>query len=125
MNKTYVGLIVLFFLVAGFIFFSKNADSTEASPSESITVEGDEQVVLLGLDGMNYKPKEIVVQAGKSVVFKNDGTLGGCALYPVQAELGLAGNFAKNKEVRFMPQKKGTFTFTCSMGMYKGIIKVI
>lgn len=127
-NKTYVGLGVLVILVLVIVFFNK---SEAENPSKIVSSDvsslstGSEQVVFLGVDSAGYKPKEIVVQAGKPVVLKNDGSLGGCSLYPVQAELGLAGNLARNKEVRFVPQKKGTFPFSCSMGMIKGVIKVI
>ncbi len=129
-NKTYVGLGILTILVLVIILFNKseaeNPSKTLPSEVTSSSSSGGEQVVLLGLDNTgNYKPNEIVVQAGKPVVLKNDGSLGGCSLYPVQAELGLAGNLAKNKEVRFVPKKKGVFPFSCSMGMMKGLIKVI
>ncbi|MBI3032505.1 cupredoxin domain-containing protein [Candidatus Woesearchaeota archaeon] len=131
-SKTYIGLGALVILVLVMVLVNKTGTggSTNIPSSDPSTVSptssGDEQIVLLGLDNAgNYKPKEIVVQAGKTVVLKNDGSLGGCSLYPIQQELGLAGNLAKNKEVRFVPQKKGRFPFSCSMGMYKGIIKVI
>ena len=54
----------------------------------------DSQMVYIGLDRSGYTPKEVTVESGKPVTLKNDGTLGGCGLYPVQAELGINANFA-------------------------------
>ena len=83
------------------------------------------QVVNLGLDRGGYLPREITVKEGVPVTLKNDGSLGGCGLYPMQPELGMNANFAQNSEYTFTPTKKGTYTFTCSMGMYKGTMNVV
>jgi len=89
------------------------------------TQQEEAQVVSLGLDRGGYLPREITVKVNKPVILRNDGTLKGCANYPVQPELGINANFAKNSDFEFTPTKKGTFTFTCGMGMWKGTINVI
>lgn len=81
-------------------------------------------VVNIGLAGGNYNPRTINLEYGKPVTFRNDGTLGGCANYLMQPELGIKTNFAQNKEFTFTPQKKGSFVATCSMGMYRTTINV-
>ncbi|MBS3168539.1 cupredoxin domain-containing protein [Candidatus Woesearchaeota archaeon] len=81
-------------------------------------------VVMLGVDRTGYTPNEIILEKGRPTIFKNDGSLAGCANYAVQPELGINANFAKNPEYSFTPNKEGEFIFTCSMGMVPGKIIV-
>ncbi len=83
------------------------------------------QVVKIGLKGGNYYPKVINLAYGKPVTIQNDGTLAGCAMYVSQPQLRINANFEKNKEYTFTPTTKGTFVYTCSMGMYKGTMNVL
>ena len=83
------------------------------------------QVVSLGLQEGSYFPAIVEVEMGKPVVLRNDGTLRGCSSFLVQKDLGLNADLSGNKEYTFIPQKKGTFAYTCSMGMYKGVIRVV
>ncbi|MBI2665057.1 cupredoxin domain-containing protein [Candidatus Woesearchaeota archaeon] len=86
---------------------------------------GDVQVIDVGMIGGKYTPSVITVEANKPVILQDDGSLKGCARVMIQPELGMNANFVKNSRYQFTPTKKGTFTYTCSMGMYKGVIKVI
>ena len=112
------------YLLVVFILLLLSGCST--SPTGNVNVESqDAQVVMLGLQGGRYTPNEITVEAGKPVTLKNDGSLGGCGMYVIQKDLGINANFANNAEYTFTPEKKGTYTFSCSMGMYKGILNVV
>ena len=84
---------------------------------------GESQIVEIGLTRAGYT--DFTVEVNKPVILKNDGTLGGCGLYPVQAELGINANFAQTDNYEFTPTKKGTFTYSCSMGMFNGKITVV
>ena len=126
----YLGVLVLLIIAAGTVFYYNNDNSNNSSPTNTIRTSGvtngkGETIFDIGLDRTGFTPKLLTVPAGKSVTLRNDGTLGGCGLYVIQPELGINANFANNKEYTFIPKKKGTFTYTCSMGMYKGTIKVV
>ena len=112
-----MGIFLLIFLV-GCSKTSPTGNTVAASSNEP-------QVVMLGLDRGGFLPRVITVKANKPVTLKNDGSLGGCGLYPIQPEIGMNANFGKSDEYTFTPTKKGTFTFTCNMGMFKGTIKVV
>ena len=128
-NNLYIlGGLVLGFVVIGVLAFAglSGGNTSPASNTGQTTVTAEQgQVVMLGLSRQGYTPSVITVEAGKPVTLKNDGTLGGCGLYPVQAELGINANFGSSSEYTFTPTKKGSFTYTCSMGMYKGTINVV
>ncbi|HLC84461.1 MAG TPA: hypothetical protein VJH22_01580 [Candidatus Nanoarchaeia archaeon] len=129
MDKTVAAILVVVALVAAYLTVTNMPSST--STGAVVAQQGSDaptgsDVVLLGLgpDG-NYKPQVLTFKQGVPTTIRNDGTLAGCALYPVQPELGLAANFAKNKEVVFTPTKKGRFPYSCSMGMMRGTIEVV
>lgn len=82
-------------------------------------------VVNFGMNRGFYTPKEIVIEAGKPVTLRNDGTIKGCSRFVVQPELGINANFARNTDYTFTPQKKGRFVYSCSMGMFSGVITVV
>jgi len=124
MKQIFVGLAltILIVLVAGNAFLGSNG-ATGASIKDMIT--GEPTVVTIGLDQGGYVPREITVKANQPVTLKNDGSLVGCAQYPVQPEIGMAADFSKSDEYTFTPTKKGKFSFTCGMGMWKGTINVV
>lgn len=125
-NSMYIlGGLILGAVLVGTLAFAGMSGTTGNVPSEQKVVAEDAQVVMLGLSRSGYSPAVITVEAGKPVTLKNDGTLGGCGLYPVQPELGINANFANSNEYTFTPTKKGSFTYTCSMGMWKGTINVV
>jgi len=120
MKQIFIGvaLAVLVVLLAGQVFLDLPTGAT-------IKDSGEAQVITLGLDEGGYLPREFTVKANQPVTLKNDGSLKGCSIYPIQAEIGMAGDFSKSDEYTFTPTKKGTFTFTCGMGMWKGTINVV
>ncbi len=83
------------------------------------------QIVMLGIDKTGYTPHEFTGEAGKPVTLRNDGTIKGCASFVVQPELGIRADFTRSDSYTFTPAKKGRFTYTCSMGMYRGVVNVI
>ncbi len=120
-------VIMCFALIGLFLFVvgCTSQDAVEESSSSASSPSEDAQVVLLGLSRSGYTPNPITVEAGKPVVLKNDGSLQGCGLYVVSPELGINANFAKEESYSFTPTKKGSYTLSCSMGMFKGVINVI
>lgn len=121
-SKLDIALVVLgvgvILLVASFFYGS--------GATGAATAQGDDvQVVEIGLRGGSYFPAVIEVGAGKPVILRSDGTLKGCSSFVVQRDLGISADLSGNREYQFVPQKRGTFMYTCSMGMYRGTIKVV
>ena len=103
---------------------SKNTQIDESEYMSPVG-EGLPQIVYLGMDRNGYTPKQITVKAGEPVTIKREDSLRGCAVYVVQPQLGINANFNQNEEYIFTPTKKGKFTYSCSMGMFRGIIVVV
>ena len=115
-------IIALSIFVIGAIYLRNRPEQLVAVENPS---QLDGQIVKLGLRNGNYYPPEITVESGKKVTLQNDGTLAGCALYVSQPELGIIANFARNKEYSFTPNKKGSYIYTCSMGMFRGTLNIL
>lgn len=74
-----------------------------------------------------YAPSDVLsVQAGKPVRLEIDGKAGGCrSVFQIS---GLDVQMLLNKEqnvTEFTPTKPGSYTFSCSMGMYRGTLNVL
>lgn len=128
MNNTalLLGVIVLI-IVAGFIVFSSlESPITGAVVAEPGTVlEGEVQQVTLGMRDLNYYPSEITVEADKPVELTLDSSVSGCLRSFTIRELGIV-KYSKDpsEKILFMPTKKGSFAFACSMGMGFGTLHV-
>ena len=121
-----IGMVVMAVVVFGLFSLKANNSGVQGITGNAIQADsGEAQVVLIGLTRNGFTPSQITVKAGKPVTLKNDGTLGGCGLYPNQPEIGMAADFSTSDEYTFTPKKTGTFTYTCSMGMFKGQINII
>ena len=111
--------------VTGLVWASKNLPSGNTQNVGPPADTGDAQVVTLGLRQGDYYPKVINVEYGRPVKIVADSSLAGCSQFVVQPQLGINANFMRSKEYIFTPEKRGSFTFTCSMGMYRGTINVV
>ena len=86
------------------------------------------QVVDLTVAPTSYYPNYIQVQSGVPLRLNLNSTGGlGCTSQFRIPTLGIKQNVPQNGTavVEFIPSMKGKLTFTCSMGMYSGIIDVI
>ena len=123
-NKiTLVGIFVLVALVVGFMYFGSG--STESAPITGNVVAGEVQKVVLSQDDLNYK--DIIVQAGKPIVINADSSVTGCFRSPTFNFRGkkYSKNLRTNNDVLELPAlEKGTYSFTCSMGMGRGTLIV-
>lgn len=125
MDKTV--LVVIGVLVVGVAsiaaYFETSVTGNAVAQVDLQKAEQTAKIIEIGLNRNGYT--DITVEVNKPVILKNDGSLGGCGLYPVQPELGLAADFSNTDTYEFTPTKKGSFTYTCSMGMFKGTINVV
>ncbi|OIO81442.1 hypothetical protein AUJ84_01085 [Candidatus Pacearchaeota archaeon CG1_02_32_132] len=73
----------------------------------------------------NYYPSEIKVKANQPVEITLDDKVVGCLRAFTIRDLGVS-KYARtpDEKIIFTPNKKGTFTFSCSMGMGYGKIIV-
>jgi uncharacterized protein len=105
---------------------SINLDGNKNTPpQEDIPMTQNPEITITA---KGYLPNYIQVQSGQPVnlTLKTNGVQS-CALAFRIPSLGIVKNLAPNdiQTISFTPTKKGQIAFTCSMGMYSGIIDVI
>ncbi|MBI5073175.1 cupredoxin domain-containing protein [Candidatus Woesearchaeota archaeon] len=105
---------------------SPDTTTSPASVSSAAALADGVQTVTLSWGKFNYKPDTITIQADTPVQITADLTrLQGCFQTLIIPDLGITHYFDKNNDVlTFTPTKKGTFLFTCAMGMGKGTLIV-
>ncbi|MBI2268628.1 MAG: sulfite exporter TauE/SafE family protein [Candidatus Blackburnbacteria bacterium] len=86
------------------------------------------QVVDISVNPTSYDPEYIRVKAGVPVKLnlKTNSKLGCTRAFTIP-QFGITKLLNNNStdSVEFLPEKRGKYSFTCSMGMYGGIIEVI
>ncbi len=89
-------------------------------------VNGGVQEVTLSVQGANYYPNPIRVKKGIPVKLVADiASMPGCSKSVVIPEFGIRKVVSANDSViEFTPTASGTFSFSCSMGMYRGTMVV-
>jgi len=100
--------------------------SAQAAATEAKVVNGVQEVTL-GWGKFNYNPEVISVKKGMPVRITADlDRLGGCFRSLNIPDLGVSKQFTESDTVlEFTPQKTGTFTFSCAMGMGSGKLQVV
>ncbi len=114
---------ILVFVVGGFVFI--NSESTDTSGTDAQIMQGETQRVVLSQDGLNYK--DIVAEAGRPIVISADSSVAGCLRSVVFTANGKKySKYLKTSEdTLVLPSlSKGTYSYTCSMGMGYGKLVV-
>jgi sulfite exporter TauE/SafE len=99
------------------------------TPDPSVSIENGVQKVTLTVSNGGYSPRYFRVQSGVPVqlTLETDGQVYSCAtaftfkafdIYDVLKPID-------SKVHKFTPEKKGKYTYSCSMGMYSGVMEVI
>jgi|SRR3989344_3484338 len=123
-----IGIFVV--LALGNARSSNNADTELVkggdAGSNKVVIDGDTQIVNLGIANYNYDPNTITVKADKPVkIIGNMNQLQGCLRAFSIPQLGVSKIFRTGDNIlEFTPTQKGTYGFTCSMGMGKGTLIV-
>lgn len=119
-NKmTLIGIVALVALVAGFVFMGSG--STKSAPITGNAVAGEMQKAVLSQDNYNYR--DVVVESGKPIQISADSSVVGCLRAP-------AFNLGGKKYTKYLQGvgdtlelpslEKGTYPFSCTMGMGRG-----
>jgi len=117
-------LIGVFLIIAGKNILSKN--NIDGNVVVDTQDNLDEQKVELGMKNYNYYPNIINLKYNvpAKIVVKTD-EVKGCLRSIVIPDFGIRKIIKDNDNViSFTPNKKGTFSFSCSMGMGFGKIVV-
>lgn len=100
-----------------------------AAPADSsVKLIGGVQTVDMAVSPTSYSPNYIQVKMGVPVRLNLTASGGlGCTSFFRIPKLGITKELAQGvtTPVEFTPQSPGRLTFTCSMGMYSGVIEVI
>ncbi len=130
----FIGVLVIgIFLIAAFrnIAAGKTVSDTELikggeTGSNKLEVDGTTQVINLGIANYNYDPETITVKVDQPVkIIGNMNQLQGCLKAFTIPKLGVSKVFRQGDNViEFTPKEKGTYGFTCTMGMGRGTLIV-
>lgn len=109
-----------------------NLDRSAQSPdngkvSDIQTIDGKQSVDIQVLP-TGYKPEYVKVRAGVPVKLNLTATGGlGCTSVFVMPQMGIRKRLSigSTETVEFTPSNPGKLTWTCSMGMYSGVMEVI
>jgi plastocyanin domain-containing protein len=105
---------------------TQTAQQKATLQAQPATEKDGMQIVQLSWGVLNYKPEVIEVKAGMPVRIEGDiSRLRGCYRSFIIPSLGVVGTFSEAKPyIDFVPEKKGTFAFSCTMNMARGKIIV-
>lgn len=118
----YLALILILIVAAGFFLVGKDNSIGNTTGN---TGSGEIQKVVIGMKNLNYYPNTITVKANQQVRISLDSTVTGCLRSFTIRDFGIAKYLrTPNDYVEFTPTKKGTFRFSCSMGMGTGTLIV-
>ena len=127
-----VGILVMifgFFQLQNAMALLPNTPSTsrqnDIAPLEGLQ-EQDIQIIKMTQSASGYIPDTLTVKAGVPVrwVITSESSFT-CASSIIVPSLGIRKNLQKGENIiEFTPTQKGSIPFSCSMGMYRGMILV-
>ena len=126
MKNTTILILIAIFIIAGGYFIYNNSDESVSSGVDSAdNLAGTVQKVVISEKNLNYYPNTIKVKSGQPVSISLDSSVTGCLRSFTIKDLGVAKYLRSTSDtLNFTPTKKGTFTFSCSMGMGYGKLVV-
>jgi len=121
-NKFLIIIVVLLIVGAGIFLIKDSKISGNATQNGN---SGDYQEVVLSMKNYNYYPQTVKVNINQPVRIYLDESVGGCYRSFTIRDFGIAKRLATPSDyIEFTPTKKGSFTFSCSMGMGTGTLVV-
>lgn len=120
----YFALTLMLIAVAGFFLLANQSKNTQDSGAIGNN-NGNPQEVVLSMKNYNYYPNTITVKANQPVSISLDESVRGCYRGLVIRDFGISKYLKTPQDtIVFTPTKKGTFRFSCSMGMGTGTLIV-
>ncbi len=103
------------------------SDVSNSVEDPNVTFTGSEQVMRMTVAYRGYGPNRFTIRAGvptRWVVEAQDS--GGCLAVLQSPRLGIREFLRPGRnEIAFTPSAVGTYPFSCSMGMFRGLITVV
>ena len=131
----FVGVVVIFMalfnMVNGFNLTGLNFTFASTSPNSSgnsnATIENGYQIIRMTQTAYGYSPNNLTVKKGLPVKWIIDAQdANSCSASILAGKLGIRQNLnAGENIIEFTSNEAGQIKFSCSMGMYTGIINVI
>ena len=120
----YFALTLMLIAGAGFFLLANQSKNTQDSGAIGNN-NGNPQEVVLSMKNYNYYPNTITVKANQPVSISLDESVRGCYRGLVIRDFGISKYLKTPQDtIVFTPTKKGTFRFSCSMGMGTGTLIV-
>lgn len=117
-------LLIVVVLIVGFGIFLIKESSIDGNIVGN-SGKGNIQEITLSMKNYNYYPNTVEVNVNQPVRIYLDKTVGGCYRSFVIRDFGISKNLRNLDDyVEFTPNKKGTYRFSCSMGMGTGTLIV-
>ncbi len=97
------------------------------TPAQTVTIENGEQIVNMNQLANGYSPNVFEIKKGIPVKWIIDSqSQYTCAASIRMPALGISQSLTEGQNIiRFTPTQTGNVRFTCGMGMYSGIFKVV
>lgn len=116
-----IGILILVAIGGIFLFGDSNSVSAGKITGDVVQGSGEVQEVVIGMKNYNYYPNTVKVNVGQPVRISLDESVYGCFRDFTVREFGIRKYLKSSSDyVEFTPDKTGTFTFACSMGMGTG-----
>lgn len=128
-----IGVVVTAIFISGYILVGKSGKAAPQRESgrELTSIVDGKQLIQMRVMAVGYSPNFFKVKAGIPVRWEiTSSGQPGCASGVVVAN-GLTDPIYLNPQQgqvvvkEFTPQTQGTYSFTCPMGMAKGVIEVV
>lgn len=101
--------------------------STEKGSSSDIALEDGKQIVKMTQNAYGYSPNSFTVKQNvpvKWIINSTDSQT--CAASIISSKFGIRKSLKPGENIlEFTPKEIGDFKFSCSMGMYRGIFRVL
>lgn len=106
---------------------SVQAQVKASAGNAAVSFDGTEQIIRMKADYNGYTPDQITIRAGVLTRWQIDGSKAyGCVSAFQVPGLGIRRVLDKGiNEISFTAPKAGQYVFSCSMGMYRGVLNVI
>ena len=123
----YGTLTIVLLLVAGYVFISNDGEYQNGGNTNIVSAAGNGEIqkITLSMKNYNYYPNTIKVKEGVPVEITLDEGVVGCYRAFTIRDFGVqVYSKTPNEKITFTPNKKGTFGFSCAMGMGRGTLIV-